>query len=92
MKRVRIIKISAIFCEDPAIASISAKYAAHSRASIIVKNEKSTQQWIVNSCQKRIPLDGDIIQQKAFKIYKHLKEHGESSLNPDFEASKCRFE
>ena len=54
--------------------------------------EKVLSIWIDDSRQKRIPLDGNIIKQKAPKIYKHLKEHGESSVNPDFVASKGWFE
>ncbi|XP_017796951.1 PREDICTED: tigger transposable element-derived protein 1-like [Habropoda laboriosa] len=50
--------------------------------------EKALSIWIDDSCQKRIPLDDNIIKQKALKIYKHLKEHGESFVNPDFVASK----
>ncbi|KAG8236236.1 hypothetical protein J437_LFUL010989 [Ladona fulva] len=48
--------------------------------------ENALSIWIDDSCQKRIPLDGNIIKQKALQIYKHLKEHGESSVNPDFVA------
>nr|XP_012147629.1 PREDICTED: tigger transposable element-derived protein 1-like [Megachile rotundata] len=67
-------------------SSTSAKRAARPRAPIIEKMEKALSIWIDDSCQKRIPLDGNIIKQKALKIYKHLKEHGESSVNPDFVA------
>nr|XP_031850389.1 tigger transposable element-derived protein 1-like [Nomia melanderi] len=69
-------------------SSISAKYTARPRAPIIEKMEKALSIWINDSCQKRIPLDGNIIKQTALKIYKYLKEHGESSVNPDFVASK----
>ncbi|XP_017891414.1 tigger transposable element-derived protein 1-like [Ceratina calcarata] len=70
----------------------SAKHAARPRAPIIEKMEKALSIWIDDCCQKRIPLDGNIIKQKALKIYKHLKEQGESSVNPDFVASKGWFE
>ncbi|XP_066255898.1 tigger transposable element-derived protein 1-like [Euwallacea similis] len=72
--------------------STSAKRAARPRAPIIEKMEKALSIWIDDNCQKRIPSDGNIIKQKALKIYKHLKEHGESSVNPDFLASKGWFE
>nr|XP_033328818.1 tigger transposable element-derived protein 1-like [Megalopta genalis] len=64
----------------------SAKRAARPRAPVIEKMEKALSIWIGDCCQKRIPLDGNIIKQKALKIYKHLKEQGESSVNPDFVA------
>lgn len=43
---------------------------------------------ITYELQKRIPLDGNIIKQKTLKICKHLKDHDESSVNPDFVESK----
>ena len=52
-------------------SSISAKYASRPRVPIIEKMEKALSIWIDDSCQKKIPLDGNIIKQKALKIYKH---------------------
>lgn len=43
-------------------SSTSAKYAAHPRAPIIEKMEKTLSIWIDGSYQKRIPLDGNIIK------------------------------
>ncbi|GLV46516.1 hypothetical protein CBL_20845 [Carabus blaptoides fortunei] len=54
--------------------------------------EKALSIWINDCCQKKIPLDGSIIKQKALKIYKHLKENGESCVSSDFVASKGWFE
>ncbi|GLV40948.1 hypothetical protein CBL_08522 [Carabus blaptoides fortunei] len=54
--------------------------------------EKALSLWIDDCCQKKIPLDGSIIKQKTLKIYKHLKENGESSVSSDFVASKGWFE
>ncbi|XP_015186585.1 PREDICTED: uncharacterized protein LOC107071792 [Polistes dominula] len=71
---------------------ISAKRSARPRAPIIEKMEKILRDWIDDCCQKSIPLDGNIIRQKALKVYKHLKEHGESFVIPDFVASKGWFE
>ncbi|KAK9720045.1 hypothetical protein QE152_g22304 [Popillia japonica] len=46
---------------------------------VIEKKEKALSIWIDDSGRNRIALDGNIIRQKALKIYKHLKENGESS-------------
>lgn len=69
-------------------SSIATKYAARPRAPIIERMEKALNIWIDDCSQKRIPLDGNIIKQKALKIYKLLQENGESSTSPDFVASK----
>ena len=68
-------------------SAICAKYSARPRAQIIEKMEKALNIWIDDCCQKRIPLGGNLIKQKALKIYNHLKENGESSVNPNFLAS-----
>ncbi|GFS67715.1 hypothetical protein NPIL_379621 [Nephila pilipes] len=54
--------------------------------------EKAHSIWIDDSRRKKIPLDGNITKQKELKIYKHLTEQGESSVNPDFVGEKGWFE
>lgn len=50
----------------------SAKYSARSRSSIIEKMEKALSIWIDDCGAKNIPLCGNIIKEKALKIYKYL--------------------
>ncbi|XP_053969286.1 tigger transposable element-derived protein 1-like [Anastrepha ludens] len=57
--------------------------------------EQSLTVWIEDMTQKRLPLDGNIIQQKALKIFNYLKETGQSTTDEDnhqFVASKGWFE
>lgn len=54
--------------------------------------EEAVGIWIEDSSQKIIPLDGNLIEQKALIVYKHLKEYEESSVNPDIVASRGWFE
>ncbi|KAK2575999.1 hypothetical protein KPH14_007358 [Odynerus spinipes] len=54
--------------------------------------EKILSIWIDESTKQQIPLDGNIIKQKALKIYNCLKKNGESPVEPEFVASKGWFE
>ncbi|XP_078043080.1 putative CENPB DNA-binding domain-containing protein 1 isoform X1 [Augochlora pura] len=54
-------------------SSTSAKYAARPQAPIIEKMEKTLSIWINDSCQKRIPLDGNVIKQNHLKFTNILK-------------------
>ncbi|GFT48688.1 hypothetical protein NPIL_87111 [Nephila pilipes] len=77
------------------ISSISAKYATRPLMQFppeTEKMEKTLSNWIHDRCERRNPLDVSIIKQKSNKIYKPHKELGESSVNPDFVASKDWFE
>lgn len=72
--------------------SISANLTSRPRAPIIEKMEKALSIWIDDCSKNQIPLDTNIIKQKALKIYNYLKENGESAVNPDFVASKGWFD
>lgn len=72
-------------------SSISANMTARPRAPIIQKMEKVLGIWIDYCCKRQIPLEGNVIKQKALEIYNHLKENGESSVTPEFVASKGWF-
>ena len=57
--------------------------------------EQSLTVWIEDMTQKRLPFDGNIIKQKALKIFNYLKETGQSTTDEDnhqFVASKGWFE
>lgn len=73
-------------------SSIFANMTARPRAPIIEKMEKILSIWIEESTRQQIPLDGNMIKQKALKIYNYLKKSGESAVEPEFVASKGWFE
>lgn len=73
-------------------SSIFANMTARPRAPIIEKMEKLLSIWIDESTKQQTPLDGNVIKQKALKIYDYLKKNGESAVDPEFVASKGWFE
>jgi len=76
-------------------SSVLAKITARPRAEIMEKMEQSLTVWIEDMTKKRLPLDGNVIKQKALKIFNYLKEIGQSSTNEDnhqFVASNGWFE
>ena len=62
-------------------SSKSAKISARPSVIIIQKMERAFNIWFDDSCQKNIPLDSNIIRQKALQIYNHLKQNEQSSVN-----------
>ncbi|XP_017789770.1 PREDICTED: tigger transposable element-derived protein 1-like [Habropoda laboriosa] len=54
--------------------------------------EKALIDWIDESSKERTQPDTNDIKLKALQIYKHLRETGESPLNPEFVASKGWFD
>ena len=53
---------------------LSSKRSSYSRDTIIEKTEKALVIWIEDLTQKRIPIDGNLIKQKALKFHRQLKE------------------
>lgn len=75
--------------------SVSAKRVARTRDIDMIRMEKSLFIWIDDCVNKKIPLSGRIIQQKALKIYNHLKKTSSNSTagkTHSFSASKGWFE
>uniref|UniRef100_A0AAF5I336 DDE-1 domain-containing protein n=1 Tax=Strongyloides stercoralis TaxID=6248 RepID=A0AAF5I336_STRER len=52
---------------------IGAKRVTRTRNSIMVKKEKALMIWIEDCITKKIPMSGNLIKQKAIKIYEHIK-------------------
>lgn len=50
-----------------------AKRSTRARDIDLVKMEKALYIWIEDCAQKKVPLDGNILKQKALKIFQHLK-------------------
>ncbi|XP_065645492.1 tigger transposable element-derived protein 1-like [Hydra vulgaris] len=71
--------------------NLSAKISSYSRDTLIEKTEKALAIWIKDLTQKRIPIDGHLIKQKALRFYKQLKESEPSTSsdgnNAQFSAS-----
>jgi hypothetical protein len=79
------------------VCTVSAKKACYTHDIISETFEKTLMIWIEANTLKRIPLDGNIIKQKAVKIYEHLKitkfpegQHKFSASNGWFEKFKNR--
>ncbi|XP_076749054.1 putative CENPB DNA-binding domain-containing protein 1 [Xylocopa sonorina] len=60
---------------------LRAKRVARTRDIDVVRMEHALIIWMEDCLEKRIPLNGNTIRQKALQIYKHLKENGQSSTN-----------
>lgn len=54
--------------------NLSAKSSSYTRDVIKEKMEKALIIWIEDCSQKRIPVSGNIIKQKALVIYNHIKD------------------
>lgn len=51
----------------------SARRTSYSRNSLIEKTEKALILWIQELTQRRIPIDGELIKEKALRFYNQLK-------------------
>ncbi|XP_026482734.1 tigger transposable element-derived protein 1-like [Ctenocephalides felis] len=69
-----------------------AKRVTRTRPSIMVRMERGLMIWLEDCIAKRIPISGNLIKQKALKIYNHLKNNGPSLHNHSFAASKGWFD
>ncbi|GFR15032.1 tigger transposable element-derived protein 1 [Trichonephila clavata] len=52
----------------------SAKRVSYSRNILIEKTEKALVLWIQELTQKRIPIDGELIKEKAIRFYNQVKD------------------
>lgn len=93
---VRTIKKSEIKIKEnvSAVSARSAKRATRARDIDLIKMEKALYIWIEDCEQKKVPLDGNILKQKALKIFEHLKNaNGSNNQSPRvFSASSGWFE
>lgn len=74
---------------------LGAKRVTRTRTSNMVKMERALMIWLEDCIAKKIPISGNLIKQKALKIYEHLKNIGHSNAEPEnhsFVASKGWFE
>jgi len=74
---------------------LDAKRVTCTRNINMVKMERALMIWLEDCIAKKIPLSGNLIKQKALKIYEHLRNIGHSSAereNHSFSASKGWFE
>uniref|UniRef100_UPI00358E3E0E tigger transposable element-derived protein 1-like n=1 Tax=Myxine glutinosa TaxID=7769 RepID=UPI00358E3E0E len=93
---VRSIKKNEVAIRASVAASIpkSAKVSFMSRDPKLEKMEKTLNLWIEDQTQKRVPLNGPVIREKAKRLYEHLMQTsgGEGSSTSSFLASKGWFE
>ena len=70
------------------------KRVTRTRHVNMVKMEHALMIWLEDCIAKKIPVCGNLIKQKALKIYEHLKgtDHSSSQQNHSFTASKGWFE
>ncbi|XP_063994254.1 tigger transposable element-derived protein 1-like [Diachasmimorpha longicaudata] len=74
---------------------IGAKRVTRTRNSNMVKMERALMIWLEDCIAKKIPISGNLIKQKALKIYEHLRNIGHSYAgleNQSVVASKGWFE
>lgn len=71
-----------------ASTSLSAKIV---RDPAIEKMEAALSLWIEDRNQKRVPLNGPLIRDKAMRLYAHFKEPGEEHTEGRFQASEGWF-
>jgi hypothetical protein len=55
-------------------SKLSSKTSSYCRNAILEKMEKLLVVWIEDLIQKKIPVDGQIIKEKALRIYERLQE------------------
>ncbi|XP_055617943.1 tigger transposable element-derived protein 1-like [Toxorhynchites rutilus septentrionalis] len=68
------------------------KSSSYTRDPLMVKMEKALHMWIEDHAQKKIPLDQELIREKALSLYLWLeKNEPSSSKKKDFTASKGWF-
>ena len=58
---------------------LRAKRVTRTRNINIVKMKRALMIWLEDCIAKKIPLSGNLIKQKALKIYEHLRNIGYSS-------------
>uniref|UniRef100_A0A1A9VE80 DDE-1 domain-containing protein n=1 Tax=Glossina austeni TaxID=7395 RepID=A0A1A9VE80_GLOAU len=72
-----------IRCSVSTGSSVLAKIISRSREKIMGTMEQSLTVWTEDMMKKRLPLDGNVVKQKALKIFNYLKETGQPSTDED---------
>ncbi|CAM5145614.1 unnamed protein product [Eretmochelys imbricata] len=70
---------------------ITAKVMSQVRDKTLVKTEKALNLWLEDMNRKRVPIDGNTLQEKALSLYVLFKppaEEGEPSDEKEFKASQ----
>ncbi|GFV99679.1 tigger transposable element-derived protein 1 [Trichonephila clavipes] len=53
---------------------LSTKFASYTRDVLLERTERAIAIWIEEQVQRRIPVSGYLIQEKAFQFYKSMKQ------------------
>ena len=71
------------------VALQTAKVSAIARDEVLMKAEKALNFWVEDMNRKRVPIDGNVLQQKALSLYKDFqkKDGTEEKIKP-FAASR----
>jgi transposase-like protein len=75
----------------PLSAPITAKITSQVHDKTLVKTEKALNLWLEDMNHKCVPIDGNVLQEKALSLYAQLKppaEEGQASDEKEFNASK----
>uniref|UniRef100_A0A8C3RZC2 HTH CENPB-type domain-containing protein n=1 Tax=Chelydra serpentina TaxID=8475 RepID=A0A8C3RZC2_CHESE len=75
-------------------APITAKVTSQVREKALVKTEKALNLWLEDMNCKRVPINGNMLQEKALGIYALFKpptEEGQPSDKKEFKASQGWF-
>ena len=54
--------------------ALSAKVSSYSRSHLIEETEKALTIWMEDFSQKRIPVNGNLIKERALRFYRRLKD------------------
>ena len=58
------------------VAPQTTKVTAIARDKVLMKVEKALNFWVENMNSKRVPMDGNVLRQKAFSLYEDFQEKG----------------
>ncbi|GFT57982.1 tigger transposable element-derived protein 1 [Trichonephila clavipes] len=71
---------------------VSTKFASYTRDALLERTERAIAIWIEDQVQRRIPVSGYIIQEKALQFYESMKQSepstSTSQAGKEFSASK----
>ncbi|XP_072888810.1 putative CENPB DNA-binding domain-containing protein 1 [Hemitrygon akajei] len=70
------------------VAPTKAKMVSLVRNKVLAKTEKALSVWLEDMSQKHLPVDGQIIHEKALSLYEHYWDGIVESERKEFKASK----
>ncbi|GFW65928.1 tigger transposable element-derived protein 1 [Trichonephila clavipes] len=70
------------------VTRLSTKFASYRRDVLLERTERAIAIWIEEQVQRRIPVSGYLIQQKALQFYKSMKQGERESATADEGATK----